>query len=923
MGFVPLLLLLFFLSTLVIPSMAQPSRVKIGALFTYNSTIGRSAKAAIEMAMADVNADPRVLNGSHLDVIMQDTNCSGFLGTIEALQLMENEVVAILGPQSSEIAHIIANVANELNVPLLSFAATDPTLSSLQYRPFFLRTTQSDQFQMSAVADIVSYFGWREVVSIFTDNDYGRGGTVSLGDALNGKRMKISYKAAIPPGANQDRISDALVQVNLMESRVYVVHVNPDSGLEIFRAAKNLGMMGNGYVWIVTDWLASVLDSYLQPGSEIMDLIQGVLVLRQHVSDSNLKRSFVSRWNKVNAGIGLNTYGLYAYDSVWLTAYAIDRFLREGDIIAFSSDSKLNNTTGSAINFSSLKLFNRGEKMLKQILNSKFMGVTGDVQFGQDQNLIHPAYEILNIAGTGLRHIGFWSNHSGLSTAVPEKVYNKTLNSSNANHQLYSVIWPGQITDTPRGWVFPNNGKILRIGVPYRASYKEFLTKDNSPDGVQGYCIDVFKAAVNLLPYPVPYKFTLFGDGKENPNYNELVQNVANNVFSAAVGDITITTNRTRIVDFTQPYTESGLVIVAPVKERDSNAWAFLKPFTVEMWGIMGLFFIFVGAVVWILEHRSNTEFRGPPRQQLITICWFSFSTMFFAHRENTVSTLGRFVLLVWLFVVLILTQSYTASLTSMLTVQQLSTGIQGLDSLRSSSDPIGYQVGSFARNYLIEELDIPESRLVQLDTPEDYARMLDLGPKKGGVAAVVDELPYIESFLSNNCKFQIVGPEFTKSGWGFAFPRDSPLAMDLSTAILTLSENGDLQRIHDKWLTRTSCDTQGETEIDSNRLSIGSFSGLFLICGVACIIALLIFALRILCQYSKYSSQVVEENVELPVMERSIRRPTRLTSIKDLLSFVDKKEEEIKSVMKRKSSEKDKSHRTDPCSEGGSVSPT
>ena len=89
------------------------------------------------------------------------------------------------------------------------------------------------------------------------------------------------------------------------------------------------------------------------------------------------------------------------------------------------------------------------------------------------------------------------------------------------------------------------------------------------------------------------------------------------------MGDIAIVTNRTRIVDFTQPYTESGLIIVAPVKKRESNAWAFLKPFTVEMWGIMGLFFIFVGAAVWILEHRTNSEFRGPPRQQMITICWF------------------------------------------------------------------------------------------------------------------------------------------------------------------------------------------------------------------------------------------------------------------------------------------------------------
>lgn len=383
---------------------------------------------------------------------------------------------------------------------------------------------------MRAIADIVSYYGWREVVSIFTDDDYGRGGTISLGDALNGQRMKISYNAAIPPGANRERITDSLVQVNLVESRVYVVHVNPDSGLEIFRAAKNLGMMGSGYVWIATDWLASFLDSYSQPSSEIMDLIQGVLVLRQHVPDSRLKKSFVSRWNKENAGIGLTTYGLYAYDTVWLTAYAIDRFLKEGNIISFSSDIKLNNATGSIIQLSSLKVFDRGEKMLKQILNSNFTGVTGDVRFGQDQNLIHPAYEILNIGGTGSRQIGFWSNHSGISVTVPETVYNTTFNSSNSNHKLYGVIWPGQTTQTPKGWVFPNNGKSLRIGVPYRASYKEFVTKDNSPTGVQGYCIDVFQAAVNLLPYPVPYKFILFGNGKENPNYSELVQNVANHV---------------------------------------------------------------------------------------------------------------------------------------------------------------------------------------------------------------------------------------------------------------------------------------------------------------------------------------------------------------------------------------------------------
>lgn len=132
-------------------------------------------------------------------------------------------------------------------------------------------------------------------------------------------------------------------------------------------------------------------------------------------------------------------------------------------------------------------------------------------------------------------------------------------------------------------------------------------------------------------------------------------------------------------------------------------------------------------------------------------------------------STLGRGVLIIWLFVVPIINSSYTASLTSILTVQQLSSRIEGMDGLATSNEPIGVQVGSFVKNYLIQELNIAESRIKLIEQPSQYADALLRGPKEGGVAAIVDELPYVELFLSSsNCKFKIVGSEFTKSGWGF-----------------------------------------------------------------------------------------------------------------------------------------------------------
>jgi len=131
---------------------------------------------------------------------------------------------------------------------------------------------------------------------------------------------------------------------------------------------------------------------------------------------------------------------------------------------------------------------------------------------------------------------------------------------------------------------------------------------------------------------------------------------------------------------------------------------------------------------------------------------------------ENTVSCRARVVLIIWLFVVLILTSSYTASLTSILTVQKLSSSINGIDSLRANDEPIGYQVGSFVQQYLTEERHIDESRLVGLNSPEEYADAL----RQGRVSAIVDEHPYIELFLSSQCDFRIVGEEFTRGGWGF-----------------------------------------------------------------------------------------------------------------------------------------------------------
>lgn len=126
------------------------------------------------------------------------------------------------------------------------------------------------------------------------------------------------------------------------------------------------------------------------------------------------------------------------------------------------------------------------------------------------------------------------------------------------------------------------------------------------------------------------------------------------------------------------------------------------------------------------------------------------------------------------------------------------------------------------------------------------------------------------------------------------AFPRDSPLAVDISTAILKLSENGDLQRIHDKWLMSSACTSQG-SKLQVDRLQLKSFWGLFVICALACLLALLIYVVQMLRQFSRHYSEELESS-------GSSSRSRRLQTF---LSFVDEKEEEVKNRSKRRQLER------------------
>ncbi|KAJ0053036.1 hypothetical protein Pint_03107 [Pistacia integerrima] len=436
----------------------------------------------------------------------------------------------------------------------------------------------------------------------------------------------------------------------------------------------------------------------------------------------------------------------------------------------------------------------------------------------------------------GNEELGFGLPEGKIAGELYSSIHGRELSLSNTSGGLEDIIWPGGSATIPKGSVTKMSIRKLRIAVPRSVGFPELVNVDRR--SATGFCIDVFKAAIEKaeleLELEVDYEFMPFlnATGQNIGTYSELIDEIYLKKYDGAVGDITMTANRSLYVDFTIPYTDLGVGTIAP--KNNKNMWIFLKPLTGDLWLSSAGLFIFTGIVIWLIERPINNEFQGPISHQIGMIFWFSFSTLAFAHKEKLLSNFSRFVVIVWVFVVLILTSSYTATLTSMITVQQIQ--------LNSKENYIGYQTDSSITRGVISNLNFTNSNLRPFCSPEEYANALSRGSKKGGVSAIIDEIPYIKIFLAKySADYAMIGSTSTTNGFAFAFRKGSPLVPYMSRAIAKLRENGKLMKLEHEWFKRQSTFASEDDDPSSvvKPLTLDSFRGLFLISGVSSALAL------------------------------------------------------------------------------------
>uniref|UniRef100_A0A6N2M112 Receptor ligand binding region domain-containing protein n=1 Tax=Salix viminalis TaxID=40686 RepID=A0A6N2M112_SALVM len=468
------------------------------------------------MAVSDfyaVNADFK----TRLALFTRDSSRDVVAATSSVLDLMKNEQVhAIIGPLTSSQAKFVIELGGKAEVPIVSFSATSPTLSATRSK-YFVRTAQDDSSQVKAIASIVQAYGWREIVPIYEDTEYGNGLVPFLLEAFQEIDTRVLYGSRIPLDFNDTQIMRELNKLKAMQKSIFLVHMSASLGSRLFLLAKDAGMMSEGYAWIVTDGLSALLDPV---GYELMDSMQGVLGVRPYIPASTKLESFKSRWRKnfttskpqikINE---LNLFCLWSYDTVWAIAMAVEKagIVHSGYLKPNTSESK--------VDIAGLGKSEMGPRLLRSILSTRFQGLSGEFHLVGGE-MAPSAFEIINVIGKAERVIGYWTPERGLSRNLYSK--GKAAYSTTKN-KLKEPIWPGDTTQQP---------KRMRIGVPLKTGFNEFIKVEWNPEDdkpvVSGFTLDVFLSVVKALPFPLPYEFIPFVNKNKQSagTYNDLLDQI-------------------------------------------------------------------------------------------------------------------------------------------------------------------------------------------------------------------------------------------------------------------------------------------------------------------------------------------------------------------------------------------------------------
>ncbi len=268
---------------------------------------------------------------------------------------------------------------------------------------------------------------------------------------------------------------------------------------------------------------------------------------------------------------------------------------------------------------------------------------------------------------------------------------------------------------------------------------------------------------------------------REYQTVPEMLAAVSSGSADAAIAAITVTSEREKTVDFTQPFFASGLGVAVPANKEIEWLSILRGIFTLrflEAVSVLILVAAAVGSAIWFIERRETPHF-SEGAKGLGTGLWWSASAMTQAAAADKApaTLLGRLLGMLWMIASIIIIASFTAGITSQLAAKRLEAAV------RTSADLAAVRTGTVSSTSAFDYL-----RAGHIDAREYPSVSAGLEAVKAGkLDAFVYDRPILEwnvrkAFVDD---VQVLDKLFEHENYAIAVPEGSPLRQQIDLAMV------------------------------------------------------------------------------------------------------------------------------------------
>jgi polar amino acid transport system substrate-binding protein len=281
-------------------------------------------------------------------------------------------------------------------------------------------------------------------------------------------------------------------------------------------------------------------------------------------------------------------------------------------------------------------------------------------------------------------------------------------------------------------------------------------------------------------------------------NPGETAGAITRHEIDLAIGNLIVTPEQQKSMDFSQPYYVSRLAIAVP---NDADGSAFLVRLPLPAYP--GLFagaiclMTIAGTVIWLSERKRNPGHFGGGIAGLLNGVWWAIVTMTgVGYGDMTpVTAFGRLFATLWMFAGIILVALFTADVTATLTAYRFSLGISSVSDLSRVS--VAAIHGAPAEAYL-RDLGI---------MPRPVANVRDGLRKLAAheVTAFVGDEPILRSLVRDEfaASLHVLDVAFGRDDHAIALPVESRLRRPLDQSLLTFIASPEWQQVLKRYIGR------------------------------------------------------------------------------------------------------------------------